>query len=216
VPPESSPDGRGWYEVHVGGPTVTSYIDGGLNGWLVEGEAGLEYLELLPVTCPSQLTLETLLYPPGQGMEGDAFATPWDRLACTGDAPLELQGVFDYTCNEGGISPYHFEPAWLAAPENCLGLFIDEIENGEKRFATHLRLRIGEGVPSPTRGDVLRVSGQFDHPASSSCAVTVPPGFEGALADPEFVALFCREQFVVDQSQVAGHRDLAQLPWEAP
>jgi hypothetical protein len=66
----------------------------------------------------------------------------------------------------------------------------------------------------PERGDVLQITGHFDDPAAADCTATTEPGFTGPGIDPEFLGLFCRERFVVEQWTVTDHRDLAPLPWE--
>jgi hypothetical protein len=215
VPPESSPDGHGWYEVHVGGPSATSYIDGGINGWVAEGEHGLEYLKAEPVVCPDQASLETLLHPPGQGVDPEVMTTGWDRLACLGGERLELEGVFEYLCNEVGIYPYEFSPAFIAWPQTCSGMIRDDIDPDGYGRAGALPLRFPAAFGDyPQRGDVVRVVGHFDDPVSSTCSAEPPPGFDGVAIDLEFLVLFCREQFVVDEVTIIGHRDLAPLPWE--
>ncbi len=72
-----------------------------------------------------------------------------------------------------------------------------------------LDLRYRENVGWPPRGDILRVSGHFDDPASSTC--TAESAFGPSRIDPEYLVLFCRERFVVDEFTVIGHRDLAPL-----
>jgi hypothetical protein len=215
-PPETSPDGRGWYEVGVGGRITTSFIEqGSISGWVAEGEAGLEYLEAEMVTCPGSGTLEALLYPPGHGVDGDELTTAWDRIACSGGEPRELEGVYDYLCLGNGFYPYNWEPAFIAYPHFCGGLILDDIDAEGNGRAGYLVLRFPEdfGV-LPQRGDVVQVEGHFDDPLSSTCSAATEPGFDGMAIDPKFLVLFCREQFVVDDVLVIGHRDLAPPPWE--
>ena len=89
--PSDSGDGRGWYNIRVGGTSPSSQV----SGWVAAGETGLEYLEPAPVACGSARNLENLIF---SSFDGDAgtIATPWERLACNGDRQLELHGVFDY------------------------------------------------------------------------------------------------------------------------
>ena len=215
-PPETSPDGRGWYEVQVGGRISTTLVDGGIIGWVAEGESGLEYLSAAPLTCPGTATLEALLYLSGEGGAGDELTTGWDRLACHGGEQLEVEGVHEYWCYEGGVYPYEFRPAFIAYPgAGCAGLILDDIDADGHGRAGALPLHFRDGFAAyPERGDVIRVRGHFDDPVSSSCSADTPPGFDGVAIDPEFLILFCREQFVVDEVTVIGHRDLAPLPWE--
>ncbi len=216
ISPSESPDGRGWYNVHVGGASVMSYIDGGVNGWVAAGEDGLEYLEHVPVSCRSERDLENLIYSPFTGGDQETMTTPWERLACNGTRQLELTGVLDYVCPEGGVYPHRFEPH-LAAPGWCSALMIDAIDaDGYAQYAQGLIVRFPEFVPSDLeRGDVIRMRGHFDDPASASCTAETLPGFEGAAVDVPFLVLFCREQFVPDEWEVIDQRELAPSPWES-
>ena len=213
ISPEESPDGRGWYSVHVGGSSVMSYIDGGINGWVAAGENGLEYLEHEPVSCGSARDLENLVFSPFTGGDQERLATPWERLACNGDRALELKGVFEIFCNEGGNYPYTFEPH-LAVPQWCTGLIIDAIDaDGYAQYAPGLAVRFPEFAPTDLeRGDLLTVQGHFDDPAATSCTAETGPDFAGRAVDAPFLVLFCREQFVPDEWEVTGHRDLAPAP----
>ena len=213
ISPEESPDGRGWYSVHVGGSSVMSYIDGGINGWVAAGENGLEYLEHEPVSCGSARDLENLVFSPFTGGDQERLTTPWERLACNGDRALELKGVFEIFCNEGGNYPYTFEPH-LAVPQWCTGLIIDAIDaDGFAQYAPGLAVRFPEFAPTDLeRGDLLTVQGHFDDPAATSCTAEAGADFGGLAVDPAFLVLFCREQFVPDSWEVTGHRDLAPAP----
>jgi hypothetical protein len=209
VPPEASPDGRGWYEIQVGGASINAFADGGIHGWVAEGDGGLEWLTAEPVTCLGPTTLALLLAPPGQ--EGE-WTTSWERLSCQGGQQLELEGVAEALCFEGVESPYTFDPFFLASPDMCAGLVVDDIDADGNHSSLALDLRYRDGVAWPPRGDLLRVSGHFDDPASSTC--TAITGFGPSLVDPEFLVLFCRERFAVDEHTIIGHRDLAPPPWE--
>lgn len=217
LPPESSPDGRGWYAVHVGGPSVNSYADGGINGWVAEGEKGLEFLEAQPVICPGPATLKALLAPPDTF---DLWTTAWEQLACHGGEGLELEGVIETPCYEGAETPLDYQPSFLASPDICSGraFVVDEIDADGHHSSLALELRFPPEFGAwPERGELVSVRGHFDDPASSTCSVKTQPDYDFVVAyDPEFVVLGCRERFVVDELMVIGHRDLAPLPWEQP
>ena len=208
-PPEASPDGRGWYEVQVGGASINSMADGGIHGWVAEGDGGLEWLAAEPVTCLGPATLALLLAPPGQE---DRWTPSWERLACQGSQQLELEGVAEALCFEGIESPYTFDPFFLASPNMCAGIVVDDIDADGNHSSLALDLRYRDGVAWPPRGDLLRVSGHFDDPASLTCTATA--SFGPSQVDPEFLILFCRERFAVDEFAVIGHRDLAPPFWE--
>ncbi len=122
--PELSPDGRGWYLVHVGGPSINSYADGGIDGWVAEGEHGLEWLAAEPVTCLGPVTLALLLASPDQD---DRWTTAWEQLACQRGEPLQFEGVAEATCFDATETSYTFHPDFLASPNMCSGLVVDDI-----------------------------------------------------------------------------------------
>lgn len=214
VSPSESVDGRGWYSLHVGGASVMSWIDGGVNGWVAAGDEQLEYLEHVPVTCRSERDLANLIYSPFTGGDQETLATPWERLACNGDQELELTGVLEHVCPEGGVYPYDFRPH-LAVPQWCTALMIDDIDaDGEFRYGQGLVVRFPDVAPSELgRGDVLQLRGHFDDSQATSCTAATDPAFEGWAVDTPFLELFCREQFVPVEWEVVDHRELAPLPW---
>lgn len=220
VGPEESSDGRGWYRIHVGGSNPSTWIDGGITGWIAEGDGGsLEYLEVVPVTCPAEVTLETTLYRLGPVPDSDEWLTAWDRLACFGGGERTLTGVWEHLCLEGLMTPFAFEPSHIAVPFDCLGIVVDDFDaDGYSRRAGALPLRMSDEVMAnaPDRGDLVTVRGRFDDPLATTCTVSAPEGFDGVMPDPEFLVLYCREQFVVEEITVIGHRDLAPPWWEQP
>ena len=219
VSPEESADGRGWYEIHVGGNGPTSWIDGGVSGWISEGEDGLEYLEVLPRMCSAGDDLERVLYRVGPVPDADEVLTAWDRLACFGDRQLVLEGIWEYLCYEGPMTPFTFEPSHIAVPFDCLGIVPDDIDDdGYSRRAGALPLRMSDELleNAPQRGDLITVRGHFDDPLAATCAASAPEEFDGVMPDTEFLVLYCREQFVVEEITVTGHRDLAPPWWEQP
>ena len=218
VGPDVLSDGRGWYEVHVGGSGPMTWIDGGITGWIAEGEDGLEFLEVLPVTCPTDADLEHVLFRLGEAPDSDEMMTAWDRLACFGGREMTLTGVWENLCYEGTMTPYQFEPSHIAVPFDCAGLILDDIDDeGQSLRAGSLPVRMPDELfaNAPERGDLVTVRGHFDDPLAATCAATGPDGTTGII-DPEFLVLYCREQFVVEEIEVVGHRELAPLWWEQP
>jgi hypothetical protein len=209
LPPEKSPDGRGWYRIHVGGASANSYADGGIDGWVAEGEDGLEWLTLEPLTCLGPATLALLLAPPGST---DEWATAWERLACQGAEPLQLEGVIVSRCFDAPETSYTFHPDFLASPSRCWGLVADDLDaDGNLINGLNLDLSYPADFGAlPQRGDLISVRGHFDDAASTTC--TAETSFGQSLIDPEFLVFYCRERFVVDELTVTGHRDLAPLP----
>lgn len=195
IPGSTSADGRGWYYVHVGGRDIMSHVDG-IDGWVADGESGLEYLAIQTAPCPGpRPSVDDLivLAHPGSPDPEDEF-TAWDRLACYGNAELELEGLIDLLC-QGAEFEGVYEPAFLAYPTSCIGL-------------SGLPLKGAEGVLEQVeRGDLVRLHGHFDDPLAPTCSIqgVVPP------PDPAFVVWFCREQFVVDDVEVTGHQELPPI-----
>ncbi len=210
--PDRSADGRGWYQVHVGGSEATSYIDGGINGWVAEGDTGLEYLELVPFACAEAPSLKALLSWPWEGVDGEHATTAWERLACYGESQIEIEGVIEVLCPEGRVTPFTFDPAHLAAPNACLGIIEDDIGPEGEHSTSGVEMRFAPNTPLPERGDVVRVRGHFDDPAATGC--TASADFHLGGIDTEYLVLHCREQLVVDELTVIGERELGPLLWE--
>jgi hypothetical protein len=198
---EKALDGRGWYGVQVGGRS-------GEGGYVAQGDSGLEYLATETAPCPGpEPGLDGLLQ---LSAVGHAVDQTWDRLACYGNATLDLEGMIDLVCNEGGMYPFSWEPAWLASPSSCIGLGQPD-PNVQGFNPTQVALRFPDGLYAGwARGDLVRIQGHFDDSAANSCRI-VPPDFPGQTPDPAFHVLFCREQFVVDKLTVTGHYDLPPL-----
>jgi len=104
------------------------------------------------------------------------------------------------------------------ASRRLRGLILDDIdEAGNTRRAGALPLRMREELfaNAPVRGDIVTVRGHFDDPLAATCEATGPDGTAGMI-DLRFLVLYCREQFVVEEITVVGHRDLAPAWWEQP
>jgi len=172
-------DGIDWYHV---------VYDADSAGSLAAGVGGDRYLELLPARCedgdPDLAALMRI--------------TAWERLACFGDRALTVTGT--YGCPVCGIAyPVEgYEPAWLADPDNLN--FLDLHAGFTLHFQPAMPLEI---IPNAS---IVRVTGHFSDPASSTC--TIKPTMEGVVigaeVDPVIAELYCREQFVVDAYEIIG------------
>lgn len=172
-------DGIDWYHVHY-----SSDLFGSVAG----GVGGDRYLELLPARCedgdPDLAALMNL--------------TAWERLACFGDRSITVTST--YGCPVCGI-PYPrggYEPAWLANPDTLAYFGWPD--------AITLHLRPEAGLIFPPNASILRVTGHFSDPVSSTCVINpTMEGVEiGAEVDPVIAELWCREQFVVDAYEIIG------------
>jgi len=184
-------DGIDWYLVFYGDFRSRS-------GYAAVGSGGARYLELLPPRC--------------EGAEPDLAAlgrlTNWERLACFGDHPLTLTGTYGCICGLYYPEDRNFEPSWLAG--SSLAWF---------EWVT-LRLSPEAGLHFPPLGSILRVTGHFSDPASTTCVLNpanwggdvAPTAAEGGAPDPRFAELYCREQFVVDAYEIIGADPAFSLP----
>jgi hypothetical protein len=166
-------DGIDWYDV--------SYDDN-RTGYAALGSGGVRYLELLPPRC--------------QEGEPDLAAlvrlTVWERLACFGNRSLTVTGTYGCICGLYFPADANFEPGWLAGPS--LAWFA----SGE----VTLRFPPEAGLGLPPLGSILRITGHFSDPASTTCVLKGAYG--GAGPDPRIAELYCREQFVVDGYEIIG------------
>jgi hypothetical protein len=172
-------DGIDWYHVDY---------NGALAGSVAGGVGGDRYLELLPPRC--------------EGGDPDLAAldlTDWERLACLGSRPLTVIGTFGcYAC---GI-PYPrggYEPRWLASPDTLS--YLDWQGGG-----VVLHFPPEAGLNFPPNASIMRVTGHFNDPVSSTCVIrpTMDGVPIGAEVDPVIAELWCREQFVVDAYEIIG------------
>ena len=170
-------DGIDWYWV------ITE--DHLLSGYVAASSGGVRYLDLLPPRCDElQPTVARL-----------TSHTAWERLACFGDRSLTLTGT--YGCPVCGVEePGTYEPRWLASPENLSYL-------GWPNTIT-LHFPPDSGSAGAANGSIVRVTGHFSDPVSTTCVISDAPGQQGVPVDPVFAELWCREQFVVDLMEVIG------------
>ena len=176
-------------EVGSWGPTVVDGIDwywvvhhdAVLAGYAAAGSGEDRYLELLPPRCeagePDLAALVRLM--------------PWERLACFGDRSLTVTGTYGCpVCGEW--IPGSYEPSWLANPQNLNYLGWPE--------AIALHFPPEAGLNAPPNASIVRVTGHFSDPASTTCVIEL-----GAMpVDPVVAELWCREQFVVDSYEITG------------
>ena len=170
-------DGIDWYWVITEDHLVSGYV--------AKSSGGVPYLELLPARCDElQPNLASL-----------TSHTAWERLACFGDRSLTLTGT--YGCPVCGVEePGTYEPRWLASPENLSYL------GWPNTITLHFPPDSGSAVAA--NASIVRVTGHFSDPASTTCVITDAPGQHGVPVDPIFAELWCREQFVVDLMEVIG------------
>jgi hypothetical protein len=200
-------DGVDWYEVvFLAGyrdwpvyPTPApgaSGIPGLVQGWAAIGSGEARYLELQPPRCPSA----------APDLAGLARLTEWEQLACFGDPPLTLEGTYGGCDACGGTSAGTFEPGWLVSPFLYSLLSV----NPEVKFGDLLlHFAPQSGIVEPARASIVRVTGHFNDPASSTCVI----GLAGAEEiNRPMAELYCRERFVVDTYEVIGTDPDFQYP----
>ncbi|MDH4333714.1 MAG: hypothetical protein OEW24_00370 [Chloroflexota bacterium] len=176
-------------EVDGWGPTVVDGIDwylvvdhdANLAGYVAMGSGEARYLELVPPRC--------------EAGEPDLAAivrlTPWERLACFGDRLLTVTGTYGCpVCGEW--APGSWEPYWLASPMNLNYLGWPD--------ALSLHLPPEAGLSALPNASIVRVTGHFSDPASTTCTIELGSWSVG----PVVAELWCREAFVVDALEVTG------------
>lgn len=182
-------DGVPWYAVPI---TSNPYT-----GWVAGEEAGTPFLAMAePTTCedlrPGPVTLERLI-----------AADSWHRLACLGDAPVTVTGVYVLACQGGAMDPSLFGPHWLI--DWCATQLLTPQE-GAKNFPganaldTVAAQELGDAFQQ--FGTIARVTGHFDDPASTTCFMNFGGGPNNVATGA--AALDCREQFVVTKIEVLG------------
>jgi hypothetical protein len=186
-------EGMSWYLVQPpsGDPTTS--------GWVSAGEGGSQYLTpSSPSTCEdlqaATVTLAQLIQ-----------AGSWHRLACLGDTPVTITGVIDFHCQGGLREGSIYEPAWMV--DWCPTQTLTPAETVTQEFHDTLDMVAAPGGPAvQERGTIVRVTGHFDDPASTSCVIE--------SADRPFrtwdgaTTLLCREQFVITAIEKTGFKTL--------
>lgn len=175
-------DGLDWYRL---GPAT----DGDIDEWAAVGSGADRYLEVVPPSCPpgdpDSATLSNM-------------ASEWDRLACFGDRSLSLEGTFGCGYCDGTMAG-DFAPFWLAWPMGGQFLWAD--------FQAGVGPLVVRGPPElalPETGSIVRITGHFSDPASTSCTVSTFVGEVAIAVDQRTAELYCREQFVIDTIEVTG------------
>jgi hypothetical protein len=118
------------------------------------------------------------------------------RLVCWGDEEITFEAFFPEIPEDaglGGICPPIDEPAGFLY---CQGINYNGLAANPQEglgFVQRLLLSIdpASGVEMPERGQWVRVTGAFDHPAAAGCADIAVDDH-----DPAAAAFHCRTQFV--------------------
>jgi hypothetical protein len=189
-------DGISWYGIESKTPPLA------LAGWVAAADSGTAFLALdEPSTCedlpPESITLQQLI-----------DAGSWHRLACLGDTPVTVTGVYVTSC-EGGAGPAPFEPAWLTI-DWCAAQVLTP-EEGAKNFpnsalSTVTAPSLGGLTENP--GTIARVTGHFDDTASATCVIDPNQSDSSQTVPRSAIVLLCREQFVVTKIEVLGSMTL--------
>jgi hypothetical protein len=174
-------DGLDWYRLGTMGDSVL---------WAAIGSGNERYLEVVTPDCPPpDPDLATVI----------AMSNDWDRLACFGDRPLNFTGT--YGCGEcGGTEAGTFEPFWLAGPVHAQFLWVEWGIGG----VLALHIPPDSGLAFPPEGSIVRTTGHFNDPASTTCVVSMSDGEQVRALDPRTADLYCRERFVVDAFEIIG------------
>lgn len=175
-------DGLEWYRLW---PATVGDID----AWAAAGSGADRYLEAVPPSCPSgDPDLATLIN----------MASDWDRLACFGDRSLSFDATFGCgPCD--GVIPGEWEPSWLTYPVSVSYLWAD-FQAG----IGPLPMRAPPDFEYPEVGSIVRLTGHYSDPASTTCRISTFVDSELAAVDQRIAELYCREQFVVETMEVIG------------
>ena len=67
-----------------------------------------------------------------------------------------------------------------------------------------MRIPPESGLERPEQGSIVRVTGHFSDPASSTCSMSTFDGEQAIPVDSRTAEVLCRERFVVDGFDVLG------------
>lgn len=196
----TAPRGTHFYLLHVFGPVLADGLDwyrlttaGDSVLWAAAGSGADRYLEVVPPECPAgEPDLATLV----------SMLNDWDRLSCFGDRSLTVEGTYGCPGMCGPMIAGDFQPTWLTFPFSDHQLMLDYPSSPE-----YLEMRVPpEALPDvPVEGSIVRVTGHFNDPASTSCSMSIFDDGQAIEVDPRTAELYCRERFVVDAFEVIGN-----------
>ena len=176
-------DGLDWYRL---GPA----IGGDLDAWAAAGSGADTYLEVVQLECPDvDSDLSVLI-----------SMNEWDGLSCFGGRSLTLEGTFSCGVCDGTM-PGDFAPAWLAHP--LFGHFLwADFQAGEGPLRAYIPP--DSGIEMATFGSIVRATGHFSDPVSTTCTMSTFDGERAAAVDQRTAELYCRERFVLESLEVIG------------
>jgi hypothetical protein len=188
-------DGMPWYRITgLGLPYASGCVTTppdepiscpAFHGWVAgANEAGDPWLaQTDPGDCPEP-TIESI----------SEWGFTW-RLICWADEPVTFDAWWPEIPEDaglGGVCPQEGEPGGFVYCQhiNYNGL---SASPDEGFFVNRISLSIDPAseVVMPERGQWIRVTGQFDHPAADACA-----GLAAGDEDPDLAEFSCRLQFV--------------------
>jgi hypothetical protein len=154
-------------------------------GWVAgESQAGDAWLAPAALRCPD----------PTIGAMSELGFT--HRLACWGDEEITFEAFWPELRQDGGpggTCPQADEPAGFLYCQhtnpNALAATAEEGNAGVPRL--FLSIDPASGLEMPARGQMVRVTGAFDHPAAAGCAEIAVDDH-----DPAAAAFHCRTEFV--------------------
>lgn len=125
------------------------------------------------------------------------------RLVCWTDEPITLEAWWPEIPDDaglGGLCPPVDEPGGFLYCQNINynGLSASPQEGFVGRLA--LSIDPASGLEMPERGQWVRVTGSFDHPAAAACADLADPEWE----DSHGAVFACRRQFVPTSIEALG------------
>jgi hypothetical protein len=203
VSPWTTQDGKTWYRVEYV-PGVGDWPNDARRGERIHGFAAIEVdgqrrVELLAPRCPDAIDVTTL-----------TAITPWERLACSGDRELTLEGT--YGC--GTCDPYRraifAEPKWFVSDQIPPPELLSPVGRVQQPGVGPILLawapEAGGAPGAGDRGSIIRVTGHFNDRRSPDCAIVVGQGqsFDVEDVSAEF---YCRELFVVSSWEIIGRDD---------
>lgn len=158
-------------------------------GWVAagspDGDAWLAQHDLDCPTWPEVVDFDIIL-----GVQRIAY------LACFGDEERSLTGFYPTIPDDAGLggacAGVPGEMSWIACNLGYEHINPSEADPFGSGFVFSVDTT---SVPMPDRGQWVRITGRFDHPAADDCTFDDPP---------ERSVLQCRAQFVVESVEVVA------------
>jgi hypothetical protein len=199
IGPTTAGDGLDWYAAeHIAGISEWPNDAQGdrIRGFVAAEADGQPFIALLDPRCPATVDIAAL-----------TAITAWERLACSGDRQLTIEGTYGCGVCDALAWPGTFEPEWLASYLNPIFQVLSPVGGVQQVGFDPVALAFPPDVAEPAdqdAGSIMRVTGRFNDARAADCVIEIGEGSDVFTVKDTAAEWYCREQFVVEAWEVIG------------